>query len=362
MLTIALVALILVVLIVTHELGHFIAAKIFGVRVEEFGIGYPPRAFRLGKLGTTEYSLNWIPFGGFVRLYGEDADAHGAGSFAGASRWKQAIILIAGVAMNALVAWLLFAGALHAGIPRVVEGPTIDPGATLMISDVVPGSPAAVAGISAGDSITGMTDQRGVKLTVLSPEAVSSYVKVRGGKPITVDFVHAKKPLSASVVPANAVIPGAAATPALGVGLVEVSTVALSWPEALSQGYTNTIAAFKTVGSSLWMLVGGIFRGSANLADVVGPVGLVSVVGSAAQNGIGQVLALAGFIGVNVAIINLIPIPALDGGRLLIVILESITRRNAPKLAINILNTVGIALIIILMLAVTYHDVARLLA
>src|SRR5690348_14059897 len=109
--TILLVVAILVFLIVAHELGHFIAAKIFKVRVDEFGIGYPPRAFLIGKLGGTEYTLNWIPFGGFVRLFGEDdsiGGSHTRGSLVAAKPWKQAIILVAGVTANALVGWMLF--------------------------------------------------------------------------------------------------------------------------------------------------------------------------------------------------------------------------------------------------------------
>ena len=364
MITALLVIAILVFLIVTHELGHFIAAKVFDVRVEEFGVGYPPRAFSFGKWGNTEYTLNWIPFGGFVRLFGEDADAHGRGSFADAPRWKQAVILIAGVAMNALVAWLLFAAALHSGIPQVVDAGAVAPGASahLEVSDVVAGSPASAAGIAAGDEILAMTDQSGITLSPLSPQAVSDYVKVRGGKQITVLYMKGMATSSAILVPANAVIPGAAATPALGVGLVEVSNVALPWGEALWQGLSNTRDAFETVGASLWQLIAGVFRGTADLADVVGPVGLVGVVGQAAQNGLGDVLGLAGFIAVNLAIINLIPIPALDGGRLVIVGIEAIIRRKAPPLAIQVLNTIGIALIILLMLTVTYHDIARLLA
>jgi regulator of sigma E protease len=364
MLTALLVVAILVFLIVTHELGHFIAAKIFGVRVDEFGVGYPPRAFSFGTWGGTEYTLNWIPFGGFVRLYGEDADAHGRGSFIEAKRWKQALILIAGVAMNALVAWLLFAAALHAGIPQVIDPGSVASGAPahLEISDVVAGSPAAAAGIAPGDEILGMTDQNGTALSTLTPEAVSAYVKVRGGQQISIAYLHGNATSSATVVPANAVIPGAAATPALGVGLVEVSNVSLPWGQALSQGLRNTRNAFETVGSSLWQLIAGAFHGTADLQDVVGPVGLVGVVGQAAQNGSGDVLALAGFIAVNLAIINLIPIPALDGGRLVIVAIEAIIRRKAPPLAIQVLNTIGIALIILLMITVTYHDIARLLA
>jgi len=355
---------ILFLLIVTHEFGHFITAKIFGVRVEEFGIGYPPRAFLLGKWGTTEFSLNWIFFGGFVRLYGEDAETYVKGSFVEAKRWKQAIILVAGVAMNALVAWILFASAFHAGLPRVIQGSfSSDPSATLMISSVVPGSPAAASGISAGDTITSVTDQNGVALSAITPSTVADFVKVRGGLHITIDYLHQKIAHTASVVPANAVIPGEAATPALGVGLVEVSSLSLPWPAALSEGLTNTRDAFVTVLQGLRQLVVGAPTGMADLQDVVGPIGLFGLVGSAAQNGAGQVLALAGFIAVNLAIVNLIPIPALDGGRLLIVAIEAATRRRMPRIAIQIFNTVGLALIILLVLVVSYHDVtARLLA
>ena len=364
MITALLVLAILVLLIVTHELGHFVAAKFFGVRVDEFGVGYPPRAFTFGTWGGTEYTLNWIPFGGFVRLYGEDADARGKGSFIEAARWKQATILVAGVAMNALMAWLLFSVSLYIGIPQVIDTGTTAPprDARLEVSDVVAGSPASAAGIVAGDTIVSMADQDGIAPVMLTPESVSDYVKVRGGKQIMLEYLHADATSTVTVIPANAVIPGSAATPALGVGLVEVSKVAFPWRQALLHGIGNTGYAFKTIGSSLWQLLAGVSRGTADLQDVVGPVGLFSVVGDALQNGPGTVLALAGFIAVNLAIINLIPIPALDGGRLLVVAIEAVTRRAAPKLFIQVLNTVGIALIIILMITVTYHDIARLLA
>src|SRR3990167_4784489 len=121
MLTALLVIGILVFLIIVHELGHFIVAKICRVRVDEFGVGYPPRAFTLGKIAETEYTLNWIPFGGFVRLFGDEGEnQHGRGSLMDSPRWKQAIILIAGVAMNAVAAWALFTVAFHTGVPRAV--------------------------------------------------------------------------------------------------------------------------------------------------------------------------------------------------------------------------------------------------
>ena len=357
---ILLLALILVFLIITHELGHFIAAKLFGVRVDEFGIGYPPRAFLLGKIGTTEYTLNWIPFGGFVRLYGEDADATGVGSFIRAAKWKQGLILIAGVFMNALVAWGLFAAALHEGLPRVVPDSSAQSNAAyLLVSDVIGASPASTAGIVPGDKIIALGDQNGASLSALSPSSVSNFVKVRGGQKITITLVHNGATSSVSVTPANAVIPGQSATPALGISLVEVSNVALPWGESVIDGFSNTIDAFRVVCGSLWQLLVQALRGAPNLQDIVGPIGLVSVVGGAAQNGGGEVLAVAAFIAVNLTIVNLIPIPVLDGGRLAIVIFEALTRRSMPRLAIQIVNTMGIALLIVLVVTVSYHDIVR---
>src|SRR3989344_5633453 len=177
MITVLLVVLILIFLIGVHKLGHFIAAKLFGVKVEEFGIGYPPRAFLLGKWGGTEYTINWIPFGGFVRLFGEDPDkaARGRGSLIDSPRWKQMVILVAGVAMNALFAWVLFAGAYTIGVVHPVSEQ--GPGTWLIITDVVDDSPAAVAGLHAGDSVLMLKDERGARLTKPTPESVPNFLK-----------------------------------------------------------------------------------------------------------------------------------------------------------------------------------------
>src|SRR4051812_40181012 len=147
-----LVLAILVFLIVAHEFGHFIVAKIFGVRVDDFGVGYPPRAYLLGKWGDTEYTINWLPFGGFVRLYGEDV-AHGQGSLSSAKRWKQALILVAGVTANAIVAYFLFTIAFTQGVPRIVDAPIAGEKVHLLVSDVVSGSPAEAGGLLSGDEI-----------------------------------------------------------------------------------------------------------------------------------------------------------------------------------------------------------------
>ncbi|MBM3261139.1 hypothetical protein FJY93_01835 [Candidatus Kaiserbacteria bacterium] len=364
MITALLVIVILVALIVAHEFGHFLAAKLFGVRVDEFGVGYPPRAFTFGTWGGTEYTLNWIPFGGFVRLYGEDEKAmRGQGSLIDAPRWKQAIILVAGVAGNALVAILLFVLALHAGIPRVVE--TVNPGTPtrLIVSDVVAGSPAYTAGIMAGSEITGITAETPpLQPDSLIPQAVTAFVRSHPGEPLRISYTQSGSPKEAIVHSAQGVLRDNAGTPALGIGLVLVSTVSVSWNEAITSALPLAYSEFTRTLDGLGHIIGGAVRGNADLTQVVGPVGLAGVVGEAAHGGLGQILLLAGLISINLAIINLIPIPVLDGGRLLVVILESILRKPAPRLAIQVLNTFGVALIILLMISVTYNDIARLLA
>lgn len=364
MTTALLVIATLVFLIVTHELGHFIAAKILGVRVDEFGVGYPPRALLFGTWGGTEYTLNWLPFGGFVRLYGEEQEhpRHGSGSFVDAPRWRQAAILVAGVSVNALVAWFLFAGALTMGIPRTVDAP--EPGMTtqLIVSHVVPGSPADVAGLAVGDQILGIVDEAGAQLSTLTPNASIEYVREHGGDRLTITYLHGEATSTAYAIPANAILPEAAGRPALGVGLALVTADRAGFAQALADSIPLTIQQFKDVGRGLWQIISDAIGGSPDISQVVGPVGIVSYVHEAEKNGLGYVLMLAGFISVNLAIVNLIPIPALDGGRLFILALESLMRRPAPKLAVQIINTTGIALVMLLMLAVTYNDIARLFA
>lgn len=360
--TAILVIAILVLLIVVHELGHFLIAKLTGVRVEEFGVGYPPRAFLFGKWGRTEYTLNWLPFGGFVRLYGDDGNFdRGHGSIIDAKPYVQALILVAGVAANALLAWALFAGALVIGVPTIVDRPTQGEATHLFVSDIVPSSPAAGSGMTQGDEILLVTDTKGEKLSPLTPEAMLEYVKARGGQKISITYQHNDAVEVAVVQPANAVVPGAAGRAALGVGLALVATRSLSWSQALYESFFITYQAFVSTAQSLWGIVSGIFTNTADLSQIVGPVGLISVVHLASENGFGNVLKLAAFISVNLAIINLIPIPALDGGRLFILAIEVIRRKKTPKLGIQLLNGLSIALVAVLMVVVTYHDVARLI-
>ena len=359
--TILLVIAILVLLIVVHELGHFIAAKLFGVSVEEFGVGYPPRAFTLGVWGGTEYTLNWIPFGGFVRLFGDEGTiAHGRGSFADAARWKQAIILVAGVSMNVIAAFFLFFGAYSLGILHVTDDQST-PGAELLITDIVPGSPADTSGLKAGDQLVSLADDGGAGAT-LTPDGVLQFVSSHGGQSLSMMYVRAGATSTSSLTPAHAVVTQDSGRPAIGVGLALVTKESIPFFPAVKASVMSVYNTFVVVGQGLWTIIDGAAHGAPNLKDVTGPVGLVSVVGEASRSGIGYVLSLAAFISVNLAVINLIPIPALDGGRLVIVALEAIIRRPAPRIAMQTLNALGIFLILLLMVVVTYNDVARLIA
>ncbi len=361
MTTVLLVVGILVFLIVAHELGHFIAAKLFKVKVEEFGIGYPPRAFTFGIWGGTEYTLNWIPFGGFVRLFGEHGETNAKGSFTSAPKYAQAIILLAGVTMNALAAWFLFAGALTTGIPRVITERGQIAHAQLFVNTVVPGSPADAAGIRVGDEITRITDESGLPAE-LTPAQVVTFISGRGGKQVEVTYRRNEDVATVTVVPAHAVVQQSADRPAVGLGLVLVTDEALSLWQALKESGPRTIGALQDTLEGLWGLVRDAAAGKPSLKNIVGPIGLVNYVGNASRHGVGQVLALAGFISINLAVINLVPIPALDGGRLFLLGIEAIIRRPPHRFAVQALNFLGIALIVFLMVTVTYNDIARLLA
>ena len=364
MLTALLVIAILVFLIIIHELGHFIAAKIFGVRVDEFGLGYPPRAFLFGKIGETEYTFNWLPFGGFVKLFGEDGLPGQGGasrSLSGSSRLVQAIILVAGVTMNLVAAWALFTAAYSFGLPRVVDTPLAGEKIQLVVSEVVAGSPAEAAGIQAGDAVTQLVAEKDGTKAILTPVDVQMFVGKHGGQPLDVSYGREGQEFNTTIIPAHGVISGEAGRPALGLRLALISNNPLPLGEAATIALKTTWGSLKSVVVGLWTLITGAFHGSAHLEDVVGPVGLAGVVGDAAAHGFGYLLGLAAFISINLAVINLLPLPALDGGRLVLIAIEAVRRRATPHALVSLINAAGFALIILLMIVVTYHDIARLL-
>jgi regulator of sigma E protease len=183
---------------------------------------------------------------------------------------------------------------------------------------------------------------------------------MRAGKPVEISYIHAGTRSDATIIPASAVLPNAAGQPALGIALVFISVEPRSWSESFVGAFHQTGNAFGMVVRDFGGLVAGAFRGAFDISAVTGPVGIVSYVSTASQNGPGAVFSFAALISINLVIINLIPIPALDGGRLFLLGVEGVARRSVPRLVVRVLNALGVGLIILLMFVVTYNDIARL--
>lgn len=365
---------VIVVLIFVHELGHFIAAKLAGMRVDEFGLGYPPRALVLGRRGGTLYTLNWLPFGGFVKIYGEDgvrereagrgAIARDPRAFGARPRMLQAVVLVAGVAMNLLLAYVLITGALVAGAPRALGDAEIAraQNVSLAVTRVLPGSPAERAGLAPGDTILSASDARASWDTAASPRGFTDFVSATEGGTIVLVVRRDGDEKALMARPVEGLIPSDPSRYALGVEVGAVGVLPLSLPEALVEGARFTWGATALTAEGLGHFLYGLATGRADFAQVAGPVGIAGVVGGAADAGLGDLLSIVAIISINLAIINLLPVPALDGGRLLVVAVEGALRRPLPAALVRSANMASFALLILLMLAVTAHDIYRIVS
>ena len=317
----------LIFLVLVHELGHFAAAKWFGMFVEEFGVGFPPRLFSW-KRGETRYSANLIPLGGFVKLHGE-LDNTSARSFMREKAWKRAIVLVAGVIMNFIAGSLIFSSVLWMGVPPAV-----------FISEVALGSPAEKAGLMQGDIIDGFTD----------PNAFMTYVKKHRGERIIFSVTRGGMLEKVSVTP-RAVSPKGEG--ALGVGLVGGGAISAGFWDGLRGGF---IMACGTVWAIITGLAGILYAPQA----IVGPIGIFKVAAGAGAIGFAYVLQLLGVISLNLAVLNLLPIPALDGGRLLFIGIEKLRRKQfSPHFEARV-NGISFAFLITLVIVVTIKDVIGL--
>ena len=365
--TVILFIAVLVALIVVHEFGHFVVAKWSGMRVDEFGVGYPPRAWGFKK-GETEYTLNWLPFGGFVRIYGEDEQDRVEGtkdssrSFGSRPRIQQALVLLAGIVMNLAFAWLLLSATLAMGTTRALTPSEVPQAkdAKLYIADVLPGSPAAKAGLKPGDAIANI--QQGIRqFSQVDPQAFTVFVGADVEQtPLTLTVVRDNKILVLTAIPERGVIAADTSRIALGVAVAAAGTLSVPLIEAPWEGAKLTWEVTKETAVGLWHFFYGIATFTADLSQVSGPIGIAGAVGTASTHGLAALLSLTAIISINLALINVIPLPALDGGRLLFVIIEAIIRRPMPAVATRAVNTFGFGLLILLMLVVTANDVLKL--
>lgn len=352
---------ILVALIVVHELGHFSVAKWFKIRVDEFGLGFPPKLGGIRR-GETEYTVNAIPFGGFVRIYGEDGDA-GEGdsrSFARKNRGIQAAVIAAGVIMNVLFAWvLLSAGYMH-GLPATADhqgfGEVRNVETTIV--QVLAGSPAEEAGIVPGSHVYEVRSETGAFMERDGlADDVRHFIAQHSGEVLTLELAEGERIYEVTLQPEAGLVEDRRI---LGIVLEDAGTLQLPVHLALLEGAVLTYHLTIDTAIGLYDFFSGIVVGQADFSSVAGPVGIVGVVGDASRLGLAALITLTAVISINLAIINLIPFPALDGGRLLVVALEAISRRTFPKRFLGTYNLVGFALLILLMVVVTYHDIAKL--
>lgn len=352
------------VLVLVHEFGHFWVAKKTGMRVDEFGIGFPPKVASIKK-GETEYSFNLLPIGGFVKIFGEDALEAEASpdrdrSFIAKSPLQQSMVLIAGVMMNMMFAWFLFVLVFAIGIPTVVDETKATSEARLIVSEVIADSPAAQAGLPRGAVITGLTagDESDQILNVSSFQA---FTEDRPDQSLNVSYTYNGEQKTIPITPATGLVSETPDRAVMGVGLAMIDVVSKPFHIAFIEGSKQTFNTLIAVTVGISKLLYDAFLFQADLSGVAGPVGIVGLVEEASQFGLTSLLLFTALISVNLAVINLLPFPALDGGRLLFVLIEVIKGSPIKPIWVARLNTIGFVLLILLMVAVTWSDIAKLI-
>jgi regulator of sigma E protease len=342
-----------------HEAGHFFTAKSFDIRVDEFGLGYPPRAKKLFRWKGTDFTLNWLPFGGFVKIFGESPDEEvetmkQTGSFSSKHRGIQASVLVSGVFANFLFAWLLVSVGFMIGLPAAVDSGLPVSNVHTVIVDVVPGSPAALAGFQAGDAVVSVG--RGNIFSNTLPAQISNFIS-SSAQPVNFVVTRGKQTVTESATPLEGITPDRLA---VGIELNSIGTTKLSLFSAVWHGLLSVVSDTWQIITGLGVFLKSIFVGHADFSQITGPVGIIGLVGSARALGFVYLLTFTALISLNLAVINLLPIPALDGGRLLFVGIEAIRRKPISAKIFNALNNASFVLLIILMVLVTIRDVMHL--
>jgi regulator of sigma E protease len=334
-------------LIFIHELGHFLAARKFGMAVEEFGIGFPPRLWGKKK-GDTIYSINLIPLGGFVKIAGEDgesmdenkpeADAHGSkkgNRFSDKPIWQRVMVLSAGVLMNFLVGWLLLIPVMGLGSPHQI-----------VVTEVAPDSPAAVAGFTEGDVLEGFE----------SADDFVSFIDVHKGEPTTFEVYQDGDVKELTVTPRINPPEGEGS---LGIGFVSGGLEAVPWYEAIWNALVRAGEMFLFIFILLFRLIASIFDGSHLYSQVSGPVGIYKATTQAAGLGWVYLANLMALISLNLAALNIFPFPALDGGRIVFLGIEKIRKKPVSAEVQQWVNGGAFILLLLLMVLVTIQDVTK---
>jgi len=373
--------IILLVLVVSHEFGHFIVAKMNKIRVDEFSFGFPPKLFGK-KIGETQYNFNALPFGGYVKIYGENMDEAdflevgfldkketpekmelATRSLVYKPKYIQALVMIAGVVMNFLVAWLLLSVGFMSGLPTSVgnapKGVMVQNQA-LTITSVLSNSPAEKSGIKTGDKIISLdtpTDSTKLLSSILGTENVQNFVKAHDGKEVNVSLIRGKETMKITVIPEKRSTSDSAM---IGISMDTIGILKLPIHRAVWEGLKLSGNVFVGTVVSYYNLIHSAILGQAKMSSLTGPIGIVGVVGDATKFGFIYLLSFTALISINLAVINLIPFPALDGGRLLFLLIEKIKGSRIKSEIANTVNMIGFGLLMLLMVIITYHDIVKL--
>lgn len=389
-LTLLIFLLLLSVLVLIHEAGHYFVAKWFGIKVEEFGYGFPPKAWSK-KIGETVYSINWLPIGGFVKLYGEDEAGAGRVDLKGKAAekkeksdegrafyarpvWQRASVVVAGVVMNFVLAAIIYYAFLGISgfkteVPLLGEhtfiGANQQVKSDIIISDVQADSPAGKAGIEKYSKIVSLNGQ-----TVVETEKFLAEIKKQQGKEITLETQNLQT-AEKKVVRLTPRLNPTKDQGALGVSFFPLRSVVLSYETPVQKVFSGIIHPVNLMAYNLDVMA-DLIRVSFERKDaapisegVSGPVGIYSLVGTIIEipdmkEKVLQILNLAGILSISLAFFNILPIPALDGGRLFFILIEGVTRRKVNQRVEGIIHTVGMAVLLTLILLITFKDVWQL--
>lgn len=374
--TIIIFLLVLTLLIAVHELGHFLAARLFGIRVDEFAIGFPPRLFHR-MIGKTKFAINMVPLGGYVKIHGENPeDSLTSDSILSKPKWQQIVVLIAGVTFNVVLAYILLVATLMFGTKVSVStfpGEVVS-NAKLIITMVAPGSPADLIGIKPGDEVLSISNGKdlfastslsilNVQKTISTAEnTVSLTVKrVSDSKSDSVNSSSSTSNLASlekaedfKFTPVAGLVEGKKAA---GISMDMIGDVKIGFFKSFYYAGIQTYNLLDNITFGLTKFLGSVIVGKGSLNEVTGPVGIAGVVGNSAKAGITDLFMIIAVISANLAVINMVPFPALDGGRVVVVIIEAIIRRPVNSKVIGWVNGIGFMLLIGLMLVVTFKDV-----
>ncbi|MBI4812400.1 RIP metalloprotease RseP [Candidatus Falkowbacteria bacterium] len=370
--------IVLSILVFVHELGHFMVARRFGVRAEEFGWGFPPRLWGIYKnqegrwknvwggrkvddaLGTI-YSINWFPLGGFVKIKGENGPSAGSGqvedadSFAIQKIWKRAAILSAGVSMNVVLAAMLITIGLLIGMPQALDG--VNPSAEvtdrkIQIIQVMPDTPAAAVGLRVGDIIESIND---VKFA--NYQDLQKFVDEHTGEEI---YYRLKRSTEEFIAPITPTLMEETGKGGIGIAIAETGIVKYSLFLAVWEGIKTTAVTTWVIIVAFYNLLKGLVLGQGLAgAELAGPVGIAVLTGQVARLGLVYILQFTAILSINLAIINFFPFPALDGGRVLFLAIEKIKGTPVKREVEAFIHNVGFALLMLLVLVVTFQDVAK---